>query len=745
MFLPIRTFGLSVFIFLLYISVNKNILYKSNIFHPIIIILFIIFIIHLFSAFFNVIDASAISSLLRIFNLLMLILLLSNVLRSKKYMLISSAVLIFISIVIIIYYAQFFLGIYYNKELINIIESISSTLGNKNLLASIFLLSIPFVSYVYIFSRKKLKILSAIIFFIILISLIIIQSKSALLALSVLIFLISIGLIKRYPRKILFYIIGIITIVIILIMTNYKLLDQYNNEINQIAKKIERIDDGRLHVNDSRIALYSKTIKMISDHYLCGVGPGQWKNIFGSYGLTNTIGQKGKKIVQRPHSDILWSFAEGGILAGFLYLIFLFILIFYSYKLYKNSKHKLRLFYYIVFSTISAYVFILALDFSSERVSHTVFFSIICAILISANNNHEKIKTININRGIYYFILLLLLFNISFSYLRYKSERHMSKVLLYKANNEWDKMISELDKVYNSFYYDTDNTNTPISWYYGIAYFNKGDQDKSFDYFKRAYEKNKYHLHVINNLATSYGFTNDYKKSKELYRQCLSVSNSFEECALNLSAIYSYENKYEKALDILLNVHDFNIENKECLTEIYISYINQISNELLFKYLSINNDKHDKVKYNFFDNSSLLILYNQIKKVAFLRKEKKMEYLNIFQKSKIFEEHAINLSNFYFNEKNYDKAFDILLNVHNYNIKDSSCLSNLYINTFLKVSENLFDTYTINLENENVTTKKYIFEKNNKAHLFYQFKIISWLRKEKGMDYYNIYKRILYE
>ena len=128
--------------------------------------------------------------------------------------------------------------------------------------------------------------------------------------------------------------------------------------------------------------------------------------------------------------------------------------------------------------------------------------------------------------------------NIAFASIRYKGDLHMTNALKYKSSRDWDKMIDKLDMAYNQYLYDIDNTTTPLHWYYGIAYFNKGEVNMAFDYFKKAYSINPYHLHVINNLATCYGYNNDYIKAKELYEECLSISPRFEEAALNLSAIY---------------------------------------------------------------------------------------------------------------------------------------------------------------------------------------------------------------
>jgi tetratricopeptide (TPR) repeat protein len=203
--------------------------------------------------------------------------------------------------------------------------------------------------------------------------------------------------------------------------------------------------------------------------------------------------------------------------------------------------------------------------------------------------------------------------NIAFASIRYKGDLHMTKALKYKSISNWDKMIDELDMAYNKYLYDIDNTTTPLMWYYGLAYFNKGEVNIAFDYFKKAYSINPYHLHVINNLATCYGYNNNYNKAKELYKKCVSISPRFEEAALNLAAIYSYEQRDEEALDILLDIRNFRIENNTHLSKAYIQYFNTILSKLRGSV-----DSKNKMLILANDRKTF---YNQLKKIYWMREK----------------------------------------------------------------------------------------------------------------------------
>jgi tetratricopeptide (TPR) repeat protein len=491
----------------------------------------------------------------------------------------------------------------------NSVETISATMGNKNLLASILFLSLPFLFYVYQSVNKLSKILILFLSVIILCSLLIIQSKAVLLGLLFMSVSIILFAFRDNSKIILSSIVIISIITSIFFIASPKVFKHFTQEIDQIIKKKERIDNNRIVENDGRAALYIKTIDMIKDNPLLGVGPGNWRKELPKYGLKNTIGQKGDKFVQRPHSDFLWFFAEGGILSGILYILLFIFILRDSLFFYLNMQDKKRYFFLILFSTMLGYIVISLFDFPSERPAHNLFLAIILGIIISERlKNRRHYATSNKLVGVT--LMCLFSLNIAFASIRYKGDLHMANTLKYKSISDWNKMITELDMAYNQSLYDIDNTTTPLMWYYGLAYFNKGEVNIAFDYFKKAYSINPYHLHVINNLATCYGYNNN-NKAKELYKECISISPRFEEAVLNLAAIYSYEQRDEEALDILLDLRNFRIENNTHLSKTYIQYFNTIFSKLRG---GVNSNKTLVLE------SDRKIFYSQLKAIYLMRK-----------------------------------------------------------------------------------------------------------------------------
>ena len=629
MVMSIRYLSISILIFTLGLLQLKNDMVTDILKNPIVILLLLLFCVNIFSALYHNFTADAIVSLYRLFVLLSLTIFFANIFIKKDYLSIAKSILIFTLISLLIYFWQIYIAFTHEKDFMSSIETISATMGNKNLLASIFFLSLPFLFYVYQLSNKLWKMLVLCVLVLILCSLILIQSKAVILGLFFMSTSIILFAFKGNSKIILSFIFIIIIIISTLFITKPKIAFQFQHEIEQVIRTKNRFLEDRIVENDSRVSLYIKTIDMIKDNPLLGVGPGNWKKEFPKYGLKNTLGQKGDKFVQRPHSDFLWFFAEGGILSGILYILLFVFTLRDALFFYLNMKDEKRYFFLILFSTILGYLAISLFDFPSERPTHNLFFAIILGILVS--ERLKKRKYYNTSNKLFGIILMFLFsINIAFANIRYKGDLHMKKALKYKSINNWDKMIDKLDMVYNKHLYDIDNTTTPLMWYYGIAYFNKGQVNIAFDYFKQAYSVNPYHLHVINNLATCYGYNNDYIKAKELYEECISISSRFEEAALNLSAIYSYEKRNEEALDVLLDVHDFNLAKKSSITDIYIDYFYKIASELVEEKLHVPNSQYIEKKDIFaIGSKNRDFLFEQMKEISWMRKEKEMPYSKI--------------------------------------------------------------------------------------------------------------------
>jgi tetratricopeptide (TPR) repeat protein len=363
--------------------------------------------------------------------------------------------------------------------------------------------------------------------------------------------------------------------------------------------------------------LWENSERIIENNLLYGVGAGNWKIYFPKYKLDNfnESVQNGLTIYQRPHNDFLWVFSEQGVLGIITYLLIFLLILFYLFRIIKNTiEWKDKIIYISFFACILGYLFISAVDYPLERIEHQLILYLIFSI-ITAKYYHDFIAIKTSNKFIINKLILITIFStiILFSFIvgfnRYSGEYYTSK--LYKAHhkNSFRKMIKIADKSINSFYL-IDPMSVPIQWYKGVALFSLGNITEAKKVFEKAYTVTPYNIHVLNNLASCYESLGEHKKAEEAYLQALSISSNFEESLLNLSAVYYNNKEYEKAFKTIDKCNINSTDTK------YITFLPVILNSKID--IIVNSIKDQDIRNlitNFKESENLLLnLYFDSKK-----------------------------------------------------------------------------------------------------------------------------------
>lgn len=120
-----------------------------------------------------------------------------------------------------------------------------------------------------------------------------------------------------------------------------------------------------------RLLLWEKTLSMIKENPILGVGFQNWKYQIPKYSLEGLRSEKNEINVQRPHNDYIWIAAESGLITLFLYLFLM------SYLIYVGIKHK-SILVLVVFAFLIDSVF----SFPKERIVHTLILATSIGIIL---------------------------------------------------------------------------------------------------------------------------------------------------------------------------------------------------------------------------------------------------------------------------------------------------------------------------------------------------------------------------
>lgn len=531
-----------------YLLRNKSI-YKEVVTNRVMLAFLVVIIAYIFSAFYNGFDSESIYIILKLFLSYVFAIIVIQFMLKEGYKPLLNSLLYFSLFVSAIYFYQIITNY---TDVISIksewqkdyeFGAIAATMGNRNLLSSIQFLILPVLIYIQVIGKRVFKILSGLAILLILITFFQTQTRAVLFALGI--FSVSLFLLNKanLNKK---HFIGILVGAVLLLGTDYAIMS-YTNRDNPFILEINKALD---FTSSQRYKLYKSSLRLIVDHPIFGVGPGNWKIDICQYNLYNAA--LGNSFAQRPHNDFLWVFSEGGLIAGISYILIFLILLRDSFLLHKNRNEEDGIIYSLLFATVMGYAFISLVDFPMERFSHNIIFFVLAAIIISSRIKQKGFSKDKIPSLVSYILFFIICFSVYVATIRYKGEIHLVNAIHFKHKGDWNYVIKAIDKAYYPFYYDIENTSTPLLWYRGVAYFNQQKYNEAIDDFKTAYKVNPNHVHVLNNLATSYQMEGDSEKAKKYYREIFKVNPTFKQGRINLAAILFNEQKFSQALDVIL-------------------------------------------------------------------------------------------------------------------------------------------------------------------------------------------------
>jgi tetratricopeptide (TPR) repeat protein len=340
-----------------------------------------------------------------------------------------------------------------------------------------------------------------------------------------------------------------------------------------------------------RVDLWQNTLKMSMDYPVTGVGQGNWRIKFPAYGLENLRSETGEIFFQRPHNDFLWVLAENGIVGLMLYLMLFCITYYYLFQLIKKSPRpeKKYLALAMIFG-MTGYFMISLLSFPKERIEHQIYVHIIFAIALTEYHTlkpeYQQLKKGRL-RIVFLLILALMVVGSYLTLNRFISEKHIAQAYNYREKHNWQDEIDEY-KLAESFTTKVDAFSTPLAWYIGEAWFNLNELDSAHHYFRRAYEINPYHLHVLNNLGTTYELKGNSDKAESFFLKAHSIAPRFEDPLFNLCALYYNKSNFDLAYETIkkIDLHTANPKYERFLKAILWYKVDEFNKTLSERVIS---------------------------------------------------------------------------------------------------------------------------------------------------------------
>jgi len=459
---------------------------------------------------------------------------------------------------------------------------ITGTMAQRNQFSSALFLMLPFCLYSIFVFNNYWKALCIIPTTLILILLLLNQTRSVWLALLVstaatiialmLLFLFRKSKTVKEPVTYVFKMPVYIVTVLVIVGTVFGYLYLRENSTNSLGDRFNSIFSPAHKHNVIRISMWKQTLELARDNPICGVGAGNWKIIFPSYGIKDFPDRQMFKTLffVRPENDYLWILSEVGFF-GFIFYLSLFGIIFwYIFKiLNKHTDAADKLLSILMFFGFVGYMVISSFTFPRERIFHSMFLLMMMVIVISLYHRASGSRK-NLSRLFMFAVgipaaILLVLAGVN-GYIRLNAEVYTKRALAARKAKAWPAVINEIDKAYSPFA-TLDPMSTPLKWYRGEANFLMNNNTQALEDFKQAYKAHPYHIHVLNNLGTCYEIACDHDNAVFYYKKALQMLPEFEEALINLGATYYNTGRYEEAYDTFLRC---NPDTKDSRLKMYL-------------------------------------------------------------------------------------------------------------------------------------------------------------------------------
>lgn len=329
----------------------------------------------------------------------------------------------------------------------------------------------------------------------------------------------------------------------------------YFGTVETLQKQTSSIFNPDFGSQKDRVDLYTRSFQIAADDPILGTGPGTWKIEMLRFGTENMKSADQITFFQRPHNDWLWVLSESGIFALLFYaavFCFAFLKLF-RYLREVHTEERRTAGFMLLFGLI-AYTVIAMLSFPRERIEHQIVFMVLIAGVIMLTSKQES-SGLKLRLGIPIILISCLVAGMSMfvGFQRLKGEQHTVKAFQARALKQW-RDVSRHIAAAQSDWYQMDAMSTPLSWYSGSAWFQEGLLIPAEQDFEKAYAIHPYHVHVLNNLASTYVQRGEGEKALTFYKKAVEIDNTFNDAYLNLAATHFNLGQIDSAWSAISNI-----------------------------------------------------------------------------------------------------------------------------------------------------------------------------------------------
>lgn len=422
-------------------------------------------------------------------------------------------------------------------------------MANRNLFGSAQVLLLPFVLFVLYKAGKVWKYVGVITLMGIAASIVVSQTRSAWLATMALI-ITTIILIIRFSvhRKkwIIYTLISFVStalIIALLLITNPG--SNFANSVKVRALSLVKPSPDSFKKSD-RLIEWNKSLRLIKDHPVTGVGPGNWKLAITVYGDNTTAWATGLVLPNQPHNVYLQVACETGIPGVLLYFSLGTLIAIMALKIIsKTTSEDTRVLIILMLAGLGAFAVDSVFSFPTQRIEHCLYITIIGGIILGfyANLTTTENKKVRLNLWLLIAMIVVAVFNIFLGYKKYSFEKHANLAKTYRMENRPTDVIEEVEKGKNKWV-TLDPAGEPLETQSSAAYVELKEFDKALNEIVLAKSHHPNSARIYTTMGVIYANLHAYDKAIQSYQRALTLAPEYEVALKNLASVYFITGNY---------------------------------------------------------------------------------------------------------------------------------------------------------------------------------------------------------
>ncbi len=472
---------------------------------------------------------------------------------------ISIFFLISVSIALIIGFQQYMKDVFPDPNRLlddgrSVIYLVDGLMAHKNLYSSSLFMSLPLLIFGFFQSTKTMRFIFGLVISLTFFMIFLLSTRAVWLGVFVaagltgilmVLFAKQFGISPRIRKGILISMAALMVSGLILVVS----IDSTENY--SPVERLKSIVSPKDVNNIFRLQVWEITMDIIKKNPFVGVGAGNWKLIAPNFYHNFNFTVKQLNWIS-PHNDLLWVWAEKGLL-GFAFFIGVFAVTLYYLLtvLKRTSNSSYRLLALLLIGGFAGYLVISFFDFPLDRIVHQVWLAIwiaISTILYLQLTPHQQTGKFSFYWTIPISVLLIFPFIYGFS--ASKLEIYVEKARKAQFRNDWTGMLEMAKKIPTTFR-NLDAEAMPVYYYQGLAYEKAGQFEKAKTNYLLALHDHPTKVQVLNNLGLMYFNLKQYEEAKQYFERALEILPDFFETLVNLSATFIILEDYEKSLEYL--------------------------------------------------------------------------------------------------------------------------------------------------------------------------------------------------